>query len=184
MTRPWTTAILRWLLTLAFWLAAEPARSVGLTPLARDLRHYGAWSAVEFRDPRTGLFLAARADTEDRRTHTTLTCTAGLADRCEPEAVVVIRRNLPALRSSEEAAYASARLDEQAPQAFRVVLVKAESDFFVFVQMLGSFRPELLEAHGRLSLALPSGRSSSFSLVGFGDAWRDARGRCRSFLRR
>jgi hypothetical protein len=171
-----------WLSAAWLCLATGPVHGIDLSAWARHHRQYRDWTVVDFRDPLTGLFLAARAGTEDPGTHATLTITAGPADGCAPEAVVVIGEGGPAASNSEEIRFISAILDDQAPQRFRVLLVRQKGDQFLFMQVLEGLDPGRLQGHRKLGLALPGGAIARFSLAGFASAWKEAEGSCRAFL--
>ncbi|MGZ8219036.1 hypothetical protein [Methylomagnum sp.] len=158
------------------------AEAVDLGPWARHVLRHGEWTSLDFRHPATGLFLAARAGTEDPRTATTLTLTAAPTQGCAAEAVIVHKAGAPASRGRDEATTASLQLDGLPPRQLRARLVMPRGDVFVFAQLLDEPPLDALKNHGTLTVSLSEVGRASFSLDGFESAWTTAWEACQAFL--
>lgn len=176
-------ATLRLLAVLALLLRMEIGRGVDFTPWARHLEHHRAWTSLDFRNPRTGMFFAARAGTEDVQSQATLTLTAMPAGQCQPDLVIVLNTGEPAPRNSEEPGMISVRWDNARLQHIRVLMVRQGGDSFVFARILGELSLDLLRRHKLMQVTLPGRESATFSLEGFDAAWSRALAICRSFLK-
>ena len=100
-------------------LSAGNGSGVDLGPWAREERRYHDWISVDFREPYSGLFLAARAGTEDAKSRATLTLTTAPAYSCEPETVVVIQQDKPEPKDATQAATFMAQRCPKAPPPAR-----------------------------------------------------------------
>lgn len=176
----WTT--LRLCTVLGLFLGAGSGRGIDFTAWARHLRQHQAWTSLDFRDPNTGMFLAARAGTEDPKAQATLTFTAMPAQACRPDAVLVLKAAAPARRDSETLGEIRVHWDGLGRQSFRGLIVRQGGDPFVFARILDGFSPDILREHRTLRVALPDGGSAAFSLEGFESAWSMALETCRAFL--
>lgn len=170
-------------LALAALLAlAGDGTGVDLGPWAREERRYQDWISVDFREPYSGLFLAARAGTEDAKSRATLTLTAAPAYRCEPETVVVIQQDKPEPKDATHTATLVAQIDAQAPRRLSARVVKERGDAFLFIEVLDQLSPDDLKNRQGLTLTLPGAPGVRFSLRGFEPAWSQALRSCRSFI--
>jgi hypothetical protein len=167
---------------LILFLSAGLSCGIDFTPWARHMHQHQDWTSLDFRDPFTGLFLAARAGTEDKRSNATLTLTAMPARGCAADFVVVVKDDAPAVRDSEEFTGIAARIDDLKPQRLGARIVRQEGDPFIFVQILDEVRPDTLKDRQTMAVVLPNARVAIFSLRGFGPAWSIARATCQSFL--
>jgi hypothetical protein len=168
-------------LAAALMAVARNGAGVDLGPWAREERRSQDWVSVDFREPYSGLFLAARAGTEDAKSRATLTLTAAPAYRCAPETVVVIQQDKPEPQDATQAATLVAQIDTQAPRRLRAQIVKERDDVFLFVEVLDRLSPDDLKHHQSLTITLPGKPSVRFSLRGFEPAWNQTLRSCRSF---
>lgn len=174
--------MLRLCTALVLLLGAGSGRGIEFAPWARHVRPHRAWTSLDFRNPHTGMFLAARAGTEDPKAQATLTLTAMPMQGCRPDIVLVLKTAEPAQRDSETLGEIRARWDESGRQSFRGFIVRQGGDPFVFVRILDGLSPDTLREHGTLRVALPDGGAAAFSVEGFESAWSTALETCRSFL--
>lgn len=163
-------------------LNASNTHAVDLGPWARHLQQHEDWTSLDFRNPINGLFVVARAGTEDKRTDTTLTLTAAPAQDCKAETVIVEKTDAPVSRDTDKLVRVSFQVDGLAPERIPARLVAERGDFFVFVQLIDGIPFDLLKNHRAIAVKLPSGRRAVFSLAGFESAWSTAQEVCRSFL--
>ncbi len=175
--------MMRRLLALLVVLVAAPSTDgTDLSPWGRHERHHGDWITVEFRDPLSGLFLAARAGTEDPPNKATLTFTMAPARDCVADLAIIVKTDAPASEDSENSAAIAARIDDSEPRRYEALIVRQRNDPFMFVQLLDEPRPDRLTRHKTLTVALPDGRWIGFSLKGFDSAWQAIDKLCRSFM--
>jgi hypothetical protein len=179
-SRP-SSAMRRLLAALMLFLGAERGDGVDLTPWARHMRHHRDWTSVDFRDPVSGLFLAARAGTEDEQRNATLTLTAAPAQGCVADFVIVLKTDTPASRDSDEFARIAVRIDALATQSLEARIVRQGGDSFIFVQILDEFRLDTLKDRKTMTVVMPDAQVANFSLEGFDSAWSTAQATCRSF---
>ncbi len=163
-------------------LSAAPTYGIDFGHWARHQREHRDWTSLDFRNPATGLFLAARAGTEDRRTHTTLTLTMAPAQGCEVDAVLVKKMDTPVSTATDTTVHVTIQMDGLAPQRLPARLITEPGDLFIFVQILNGLSFGKLKDHQVLSVTLPKGDSASFSLAGFENAWAVTEKVCKSFL--
>ncbi len=163
-------------------LSAVPAYGIDFGHWARHQQEHRDWTSLDFRDPDTGLFLAARAGTEDKHTHTTLTLTMAPTHGCTVDAVLVRKTDAPISVASDRFVDVTFQVDDLAPQRLSARLVTEPGDLFIFVQLLDRFPFNELKNHQVLAVILPNGHNARFSLAGFEDAWADAEEVCKSFL--
>jgi hypothetical protein len=166
---------------LVLFLCAESGAGVDLSLWARHMRQHRDWTSVDFRDPVSGLFLAARAGTEDARSNATLTLTAAPAQGCAADFVIVFKTDAPASRDSEDFARITARIDALAPRRLGARIERQGGDPFIFVQILNEVRPDMLKDHRTMAVAIPGAQAATFSLEGFDSAWNTAQATCRAF---
>lgn len=145
------------------------------------LRH-GDWTSLDFRDPFSGMFLAARAGTDDPRTKATLAFTVTPKQRCVPEVTIAINVGRPAITGSERLSRVAVQLDGTTPRYLKVRIVSPQDDVFVFVELLEKLRPELLRNHRTMVVTVPNGERLAFSLKGFDSAWKTAHATCLAFM--
>jgi hypothetical protein len=170
------------LAALVLAIGAGSSEGADLSLWARHQTQHRDWVSVDFRDPLNGLFLAARAGTEDQRNDATLTFTAIPAQRCEAEVVIVLKTSEAALKSGEYDATIAIGIDALAPWSLEARIVRQRNDPFMFVQPLEAVRSDLLRGRAAMTVTLPDGRYAAFSLAGFDSAWDAAVATCLSFL--
>jgi hypothetical protein len=173
------------LFTLAILaLSASNGHAIDLGAWARHLQQHEDWTSLDFRNPVSGLFLVARAGTEDKRTGTTLTLTAAPAQGCEAETVIVRKTDAPVSKDTDKLVRVSFQVNGLAPQSLRARLTAQRGDFFIFVQLLEGIPFDVLKNHQMMVVNLPNARRAVFSLAGFESAWSTAQEVCKSFLAR
>lgn len=168
-------------LLLLLWAGTDPV-AIDLGRWARHLKHHGDWTSLDFRHPETGLFLAARAGTEDPQAGATLTLTMAPAVDCVVDTVLVFKDRVPARVDAEEAIQVALAADGAPPRVARARLVRVAGDVFFFVQLAGGL--PVAGNRARLTVTLPDGRQAQFSLRGFEEARQAAFATCQSFLPR
>lgn len=163
---------------------ASNSNGIDLGPWARNPQQHGDWTSLDFRDPISGLFVAARAGTEDKRTDTTLTLTAAPAQSCKAETVIVKKTDTPVSKDTNKLIRLTFQVDGLPSQRLRARLVAERGDFFIFVQFLDEIPFDTLKNHRTMVVNLPNARPAVFSLAGFESAWSVTQEVCQSFLAR
>ena len=149
---------------------------------ARHQQAHRDWTSLDFRSPTTGLFVAARAGTEDQSTRTTLTLTMAPVQGCAADAVLVRETDAPVSTARDDLIHVTIQVDDSPLQRLPARLLMEPGDFFIFVQFLSGLPFDRLKNHQVLAVSLPNGQSARFSLAGFDDAWTAAEAVCKSFL--
>lgn len=173
----------RWLLVpILFTLSSGRSDGVDMSQWARHQRVHLDWTSVDFRNPDTGLFLAARAGTEDKHADVTLTLTSTPVQGCLPDTVLIRKTVSPVVSSLDEITQVAARFDSMPAQQVSSRYVTKKGDWFVFVQLIDELPMAALKTYEVLTVTLPDGHPARFSLVGFEHAWAEAESMCRAFL--
>jgi len=172
----------RWATVLILVLVARTSEGIDLGQWARNMLHHDDWTSLDFRDPFLGMFLAARAGTDDPRTKATLTFTAALRQQCVLDVSIAINVGQPAVIGSEQLSRATVQFDGTTPRYLSVRIVSPRDDSFVFVEFLEKISPDLVRNYQTMVVAIPDREPSVFSLKGFDSAWDTAQATCRSFM--
>jgi len=172
----------RWAAALILSLVAGTSESIDLGQWARHLVRHGDWTSLDFRDPFSGVFLAARAGTDDPRTKATLAFTAAPKQGCVPDVTIAIHVGRPAITGSEQLSRVAVQLDEGTPRYLKARIVIPQDDVFVFVEFLEKLSPNLLRNHQMMVVTIPDGERLEFSLRGFESAWKTAHATCLAFM--
>jgi hypothetical protein len=172
----------RWAAAIILVLMAGTGEGIDLSHWARHMLRHDDWTSVDFRDPVFGMFLAARAGTDDPQTKATLAFTAAPKQECVPDVTIAINVGQPAFTGSEELARVAVQLDGTAPRYLKARIVSPQNDVFVFVELLDELDPNLLRSHRRMVVTTPDGERLTFSLKGFDRAWETAQAVCLSFM--
>ncbi len=173
----------RWLLVpILFTLSSGTSDGVDMSQWARHQRVHRDWTSVDFRDPDTGLFLAARAGTEDKHAGVTLTLTSTPVQGCAPDTVLIRKTVSPVASNRDEIAQVTARFDSMPARQLSSRYVTQIGDWFVFVQLIDELPVAALRNYQVLAVTLPDGHPARFSLVGFDHAWAEAESVCRAFV--
>lgn len=161
------------------------SHSVDLTAGIRNIRRHQKWMSMELRHPMTGLFLAARASTEDKNQDATLNLTlVPEGSQCRETIEVLLKIEAPAQEGGHRDGLMEFVLDNREPQLLPTKIELAKGDRFVFMQVAGKFRASSFARH-RTMLANARGWGlAEFSLLGFSDAWKEAQAKCSAFLPR
>jgi hypothetical protein len=150
----------------------------------RNLRRYQQWFAMDFRSPYSGLFLSARASTEDRRKDATLNITASPDNergRCSEKIEVLFKLQKPAETDSDRDGLVEIQLGNTEPRLLSSKVSTLRGNEFLFVHVLGDLRPSELRGHRSLLVNARGVGFAEFSLQGFPDAWKTASATCAGF---
>lgn len=170
------------LLLLFAILLPHPVAAIDLGDWARHPARFGDWTALDFRDPATGLFLAARAGVEDPASGATLTVTGAPVDGCRFETVIVLAEAQPASDDREATWPLVLRVDGGQAQSLQAVHVRVRGDRFAFLALPADLDLGVLRRARRITFALPDGRGLEFSGTGMSPALAAAETTCRGFL--
>ena len=159
-----------------------PILAVDLGDWAQRVQQHERWTAVDFRDPYSGQYLASRAGSEDPRARATLTLTAHPSESCLPDMVIVIERDATALSRVDQADTLEWRVDGGRARMMPVRRIREPGDRFEFLQFEQPFDLQDLARHRRLVIRVAPDARAEFSLRGFTGAWHAARSMCENFL--
>ena len=107
------------LLVLALIFPLASSHGVDLTSSIRNIRRHQQWMSTELRHPMTGMFLVARASTEDRNKDATLNVTL-IPDgsQCSETIEVLFKLESPAQEDVHREGLVEFVLDNQEPQIY------------------------------------------------------------------
>ncbi|RYU62486.1 hypothetical protein EWI61_03120 [Methylolobus aquaticus] len=177
-----TRGIARFFAMSVLMVLSGPIPAVDLGDWAQRVQQYERWTAVEFRDPYSGQYLASRAGSEDPRARATLTLTANPGEDCLPEVVIVIEHDAAILGRIDQADTLRWRVDGGATTAMPIRRIREPGDRFEFLRFERPFDLAGLAGHRRLLIRVAPDVRAEFSLRGFDGAWHAARSVCENFV--
>jgi hypothetical protein len=177
-----TQVITRLLAMGVLIVLSGPILAVDLGDWAQRIQQHERWTAVDFRDPYSGQYLASRAGSEDPRARATLTLTAIPSEGCLPDVVIVIEHDAATLNRLDQADTLEWRVDSGPRRAMPVRRISEPGDRFEFLQFERPFDLEGLGRHRRLVIRVAPDVRAEFSLRGFKSAWHAARSMCENFV--
>lgn len=172
----------RWAAALILILVAGASEGIDLSRWARHMVRHGDWTSLDFRDPFSGVFVAARAGTDDPRTKATLAFTAAPKQGCVPDVTIAINVGQPAVTGSEQLSRVAVQFDGGTPRYLQTRVAIPQDDVFVFLEFLKKLSPNLLRNHQTMVVTIPDGEPLTFSLKGFESAWKTAHATCLAFM--
>lgn len=166
-------------------IVATGAYAVDLESGVRNVRRYQQWTSMEFRNPKYGFFLGARASTDDMRKDATLNITATPEKergRCSEVIEVLFKLQEPAEKDNNTDGLIEVQLDNREPKLLPSRMVVSKGDQFVFVRILRDLPASEFRGHRSILTNARGLGVAEFSLRGFSDAWKTARDTCMGFI--
>jgi hypothetical protein len=161
---------------------SESVFGVDLEQGFRNLTRHQAWMSVEVTVPLTGMFIASRAATEDKRKNATLAFTMSPKNgRCQESMEVIFDVESELSEDLNREGLIEVQVDSCRPLHLPGKIAASTGDHFVFFQLEN---PTLVKevSNGKELLINVRGLGfANFSLAGFGKAWKNINNTCKGF---
>lgn len=147
----------------------------------RNLRHHQSWLSAKFVVPMTGMVIASRAATEDKKTQTTFAFTFFPDDGCVETLQVVKDIGVQLQEDNSREGLLELSIADLAPLFLEGRISGEQGDHFVFFETKSSNIIPRLSNVNSIFINLRGVGLAEFPLSGFGDAWQEAKNTCLSF---
>lgn len=170
------------ILIILLLIISKSSFGVDIEQGLRNLTRHQAWMSIEVRVPSTGMFIASRAVTEDKRKNATLAFTMSPNNgHCQEIMEVIFDVGSALSENQNREGLIEIQVDSSSPLQLSGKIAASAGDHFLFFQVE---RPNLVKELFKGKELLINVRGiglADFSLAGFSKAWKNANNTCKGF---
>lgn len=166
-----TRLVLRILFAVACASPVATSHGTDMTAGLRNLEKHRDWVSLDIQLPSLGVFLAARAATDDKKHDATLNVTFFPNEtRCGGMVELLFKRAFPAEKDETSNVSAKIVFDGEEPRSFPVEIHLFGGDPFLFVSFPKDFPLSALTRHRAMRAEVAEWGSADLSLAGYAAA--------------
>ncbi|MBS4051958.1 MAG: hypothetical protein KGZ69_12230 [Methylomonas sp.] len=163
-------------------VVSESSFGVDIEQGIRNLTRYQAWMSIEVRVPSTGMFIASRAVTEDKRKNATLAFTMSPNNgHCQESMEVIFDVGSVLSENQNKEGLIEIQVDSSSPLHLSGKIAASAGDHYLFFEVESQNLVKELFKGKELLINVRGIGLANFSLAGFSKAWKNANNTCKGF---